>query len=251
MRTLVNWETVRSSPNSTPIVGFGRFPWMRNQNCSPPLSHHLDVFVLTDYHSVSALCQRSSNTLCPRYLRVRKGHSVRWMMSSFMGFTACKKLGWPLKTNVSFHDLQFDSLLTSLIALDFMQTCRPTKDHCCDPIPSPFRCRRDTAIHGDGKPSWEIHSPPGWPQWPPLSIITQRQGLGLGWKPAEGLWADQANISITDSPGALQSKPPNDHFSRCFQHRTWCGIISSSGWWTVPSSVLRVKISQWQRNVMP
>ena len=82
MRTLVNWETVRSSPNSTPIVGFGRFPWMRNQNCSPPLSHHLDVFVLTDYHSVSALCQRSSNTLCPRYLRVRKGHSVRWMMSA-------------------------------------------------------------------------------------------------------------------------------------------------------------------------
>ena len=74
MRTLVNWEKVRSSPNSTPTVGFGRFPWMRNQNCSPPLSHYLDVFVLTDYHSVSALCQRSSNTLCPRYLRVRKGH---------------------------------------------------------------------------------------------------------------------------------------------------------------------------------
>ena len=38
---------------------------------------------------------------------------------------------------------------------------RPTEDHCCDPIPSPFRCRRDTAIHGDGKPSWEIYSPPG------------------------------------------------------------------------------------------
>ena len=37
----------------------------------------------------------------------------------------------------------------------------PTEDHCCDPIPSPFECCRDTAIHGDGKPSWEIHSPPG------------------------------------------------------------------------------------------
>ena len=34
---------------------------------------------------------------------------------------------------------------------------------------------------------------------------------------------------VTDSPGALQSNPPNDHFSRCFQHRTWCGIISSLG----------------------
>ena len=65
---------MRTSLNSYPIVGFVRFPWMRNQNCPPPLSQHLDVFVLTDYHSVSALGQRSSNALCPRYLRVREGH---------------------------------------------------------------------------------------------------------------------------------------------------------------------------------
>ena len=88
MRTSLSWETVRSSPNSTPTVGFSRFPWMTNQDCSQLLSHHLDVFVLTDYHLVSALPQRSSNALCPRYLTARKGHSVRWMMSSFTGWTS-------------------------------------------------------------------------------------------------------------------------------------------------------------------
>ena len=36
-----------------------------------------------------------------------------------------------------------------------------TGDNCCDPIPSPFRCRRDTTIHGDGKPSCKMYSPPG------------------------------------------------------------------------------------------
>ena len=101
-------------------MGFGRFPWMTNQNCPQPLSHHSGIFVLTDYRLVSAPPQRSSNALCPRYLRAWKGHPVRWMMSSFTEwasqnmmdtyerfFTAYKKLGWPLMTNVSFHNLQF------------------------------------------------------------------------------------------------------------------------------------------------
>ena len=78
MRTSLKWETVRYSPNLTPRVVFGRFPWMTNPNCSEPLSHHLDVFVLTDYHLVSA-------PLCPRYFRAWKGHSARWMISSFNG----------------------------------------------------------------------------------------------------------------------------------------------------------------------
>ena len=47
-----------------------------------------------------------------------------------------------------------------------------------------------------------------------------------------------------------QSKLPNDHFSRCFQHRTWCGLISSSGWWTALPSVLCIKISQWHRETL-
>ena len=64
MRTSLNSKTVRSSSNSTPRVGFGRFPWMTDQNCSQPLSHHLDVFDLIDYHLVSAPPQRSSNALC-------------------------------------------------------------------------------------------------------------------------------------------------------------------------------------------
>ena len=76
MRTLLNWETVRYSPNLTPTVGFGRFPWMPNQNCSQPLSPHLDTFVSTDSHLVSAPPQRSSNALCSRYLRAWKGPSV-------------------------------------------------------------------------------------------------------------------------------------------------------------------------------
>ena len=45
---------------------------------------------------------------------------------------------------------------------------------------------------------------------PPSPIITQRQCLGLGWDLAKSLWADQASVSVTDSPGAIQSKPPND-----------------------------------------
>lgn len=106
MRTSLNWETVIYSPNLTPTVVFGRFPWTPNQNYSQPLSHHLDIFVSTGSHLVSAPPQRSSNAPCPRYLRAWKGPSVRWMMSSFTGktsqnmmdayklfFTAYKKMG--------------------------------------------------------------------------------------------------------------------------------------------------------------
>ena len=72
--------------------------------------------------------QRSPNAL--------KGHSVRRITSSFMGwasrnmmntyklFFTTYKLGWTFMTNMSFHDLQFDSWLTSLIALDSTQTHR-------------------------------------------------------------------------------------------------------------------------------
>ena len=62
MRTSLNWETVRSSPNSTPIVGFGRFPWMTNQNCSPPLSHSSapEIFQRT----MSKVLEGSEGTLC-------------------------------------------------------------------------------------------------------------------------------------------------------------------------------------------
>ena len=95
---------------------------------------------------------------------------------------------------------------------------------------APFKCLRDTAIHGNGQPPWKIYSQPGWPQWPPSSIITQRQCLGLGWTQAKSLRAAQASVSVTESPGTLQSKPLNDHLSGCFQQRSCCGIISSSGW---------------------
>jgi len=139
MRTSLDWKIVEYSPNLMPVV-FGRFLWMPNQNCSQPLSHHLNVFVSTDSHLVSAPPQRSSKAPCPRNLRASKGPSVRWMMSSFTGwtsqnmmdayelfFTSYKKLGWPFTTNVNFYDLQTDSSLTSLIAQDSMQTYRR---HC-------------------------------------------------------------------------------------------------------------------------
>ena len=96
------------------------------------------------FNLVSALRQRSSNALCPRYFRACKGHSVRWVMSSFTGWTSQNMMD------------AYERFFTACKKLS-----RPTEDHCCDPIPSPFRCRRDTAIHGDGKPSWEIYSPPG------------------------------------------------------------------------------------------
>lgn len=134
-RTSLDWKIVAYSPNLMPVV-FGRFLWMPNENCSQPLSHHLDVFVSTDSRLVSAPPQRSSKAPCPRYLRASKGPSVRWM-SSFTGwtsqnmmdacelfFTSYKKLVWPFTTNVNFCDLQTDSPLTSLIAQDSMQTHR-------------------------------------------------------------------------------------------------------------------------------
>ena len=61
----------------------------------------------------------------------------------------------------SEHDGRVRAVLHRLQEAGFWTSRRPTEDHCCDPIPTPFRCRRDTAIHGDFKPSWEIYSPPG------------------------------------------------------------------------------------------
>ena len=88
MRTSLNWEMVRYSTNLTPTVVFGRFPSMPSQNCSQSLSNHLDVFVSSDSHLVSAPLQRSSNVPGPRYLRAWRRPSVRWMMSSLTGWTS-------------------------------------------------------------------------------------------------------------------------------------------------------------------
>ena len=93
-----------------------------------------------------------------------------------------------------------------------------------------------------------------FPSWltsvTPFLNFTQRQCLGLGWTPVKSLSADQASVSVIYLPGTLQSKPPNNHFSRCFQHRNWCGVISSSGWWRARPSLLHITISQWYKKTL-
>ena len=67
---------------------------------------------------------------------------------------------------------------------------------------------------------------------------------------AKSLWADQASVSVTDSLGISPSKPPNDHFSGCFQHRNWCGIQVQDDGELDPVCYASRSQAQWHREML-
>ena len=119
----------RYSPNSTPTVGYGRFPWMTNQSSSQPFGHTIWTFLFQPFGISSApeIFQRTTSTWglgraslsngCPQS---RSGPVRTWWTRT--SSSSLPNRSWPLMTNVSFHDLQWDFLLTSLIALGSAHT---------------------------------------------------------------------------------------------------------------------------------
>ena len=125
-------------------------------------------------------------------------------------------------TNVSFHDLQFDSSLTSLIALEPMQTAQETTAVTQFPVPSDVagiqrfmgmvnhlvKCIPHLADLSD-----------------PLRQLLRKDSVWVGGEPQQKAF-EQIRQALV-SPTVLAHYYPDQ--SICFQHRTWCRISSSSG----------------------
>ena len=185
MRTSLDWKIVAYSPNLMSVV-FGIFFWMPNQNCSQRFGRFCFNRVPFGVSSASEIFQSTMSKILEGLERTlcqmddvlihgvdqpeHDGH-VRAVLHLL------QEAGLTLNNKCEF----------SCSSIRFLAHIIDSSGLHADPqkTTAPFRCLRDTAIHGNAQPPWKFYSQLGWPRWPPLSIITQGQCLGLGWIPAK------------------------------------------------------------------